>query len=96
MTKNIYMMVGAAGAGKSTFIKNFFSGAFDVSRDVARFDVMAKYKTDDYFAHEKEAFNTYIDRINSAIKCGWETVVLDATHLTPQITKKGALPHQHS
>lgn len=54
MTKNIYMMVGAAGAGKSTFIKNFFPDAFGVSRDVARFDVMAKYKTDDYFAHEKK------------------------------------------
>lgn len=88
MTKNIYMMVGAAGAGKSTFIKNFFPDAFGVSRDVARFDVMAKYKTDDYFAHEKEAFNTYINRINSAIKCGWETVVLDATHLTPKSRKK--------
>lgn len=88
MTKNIYMMVGAAGAGKSTFIKNFFPDAFDVSRDVARFDVMAKYKTDDYFAYEKEAFNTYINRINSAIERGWETVVLDATHLTPKSRKK--------
>lgn len=37
---------------------------------------------------KKEAFNTYIDRINSAIKCGWETVVLDATHLTPKSRKK--------
>ena len=88
MTKYIYMMVGAAGAGKSTYIKNHLPDAFDVSRDRARFDVMAKYKTDDYFAHEKEAFNTYINRINSAIKCGWETVVLDATHLTPKSRKK--------
>lgn len=88
MTQYIYMMVGAAGAGKSTFIKNFFPDAFGVSRDVARFDVMAKYKTDDYFAHEKEAFNTYINRINSAIERGWETVVLDATHLTPKSRKK--------
>lgn len=88
MTQYIYMMVGAAGAGKSTYIKNHFSDAFDVSRDIARFDVMAKYKTDDYFAHEKEAFNTYINRINSAIERGWETVVLDATHLTPKSRKK--------
>ena len=88
MTQCIYMMVGAAGAGKSTYIKNHFPDAFDVSRDRARFDVMAKYKTDDYFAHEKEAFNTYINRINSAIERGWETVVLDATHLTPKSRKK--------
>lgn len=88
MTQYIYMMVGAAGAGKSTYIKNHFPDAFDVSRDRARFDVMAKYKTDDYFAHEKETFNTYINRINSAIERGWETVVLDATHLTPKSRKK--------
>ena len=88
MTQYIYMMVGAAGAGKSTYIKNHFPDAFDVSRDRARFDIMAKYNTDDYFAHEKEAFNTYINRINSVIECGWETVVLDATHLTPKSRKK--------
>ena len=88
MTQYIYMMVGAAGAGKSTYIKNHFPDAFDVSRDRARFDVMAKYKTDDYFAHEKEAFNTYINRINSAIERECETVVLDATHLTPKSRKK--------
>ena len=88
MTQYIYMMVGAAGAGKSTYIKNHFPDAFDVSRDKARFDIMAKYKTDDYFAHEKEAFNTYINRINSAIERECETVVLDATHLTPKSRKK--------
>ena len=88
MTQYIYMMVGAAGAGKSTYIKNHFPDAFDVSRDRARFDVMAKYKTDDYFAHEKEAFDTYINRINSAIERECETVVLDATHLTPKSRKK--------
>lgn len=88
MTQYIYMMVGAAGAGKSTYIKNHFPDAFDVSRDVARFDTMAKYNTDDYFAHEKEAFDTYISRINSAIECGRETIVLDATHLTPKVRKK--------
>ena len=88
MTQYIYMMVGAAGAGKSTYIKNHFPDAFDVSRDRARFDIMAKYKTDDYFAHEKEAFDTYINRINSAIERGCETVVLDATHLTPKSRKK--------
>lgn len=88
MTKYIYMMVGAAGAGKSTFIKNNFPNSFDVSRDVARFDVMEKYKTNDYFAHEKEAFDTYINRINSAIERGWESVVLDATHLTPKARKR--------
>lgn len=88
MTKYIYMMIGAAGAGKSTFIKNHFSNSFNISRDVARFDVMAQYKTDDYFAHEKEAFDTYINCINSAIECGWESVVLDATHLTPKARKR--------
>ena len=29
MTQYIYMMVGAAGAGKSTYIKNHFPDAFD-------------------------------------------------------------------
>ena len=88
MTQYIYSIVGAAVAGKCAYIKNHVPDALDVSRDRARFDIMAKYKTDDYFAHEKEAFNTYINRINSAIKCGWETVVLDATHLTPKSRKK--------
>ena len=88
MTQYIYMMVGAAGAGKSTYIKNHFPDAFDGCRDVARFGTMAKYNTDDYFAHEKEAFDTYISRINNAIECGCETVVLDATHLTPKSRKK--------
>lgn len=88
MTKYIYMMVGAAGAGKSTYIKNHFSNAFDVSRDVARFDVMEKYHTDDYFTHEKEAFDTYINCINSAIEYGCASIVLDATHLTPKARKR--------
>lgn len=88
MTQYIYMMVGAAGAGKSTYIKNHFPDAFDVSRDVARFDTMAKYNTDNYFAHEKEAFDTYISRINNAIECGWRFIVLDATHLTPKARKR--------
>ena len=88
MTQFIYMMVGAAGAGKSTFIKNFFLNACVVSRDAIRFEVMDKHGTEDYFKYEKEAFALFISRIKKAIQDNNKTIVIDAIHLTPKARKR--------
>ena len=88
MTQYIYMMVGAAGAGKSTFIKDFLPTACVVSRDAARFEVMDKYNTEDYFKYEKEAFALFISRIEKAIQDNNKSIVIDATHLTPKARKR--------
>lgn len=88
MTQYIYMMVGAAGAGKSTFIKDFLPNACVVSRDAARFEVMDKHNTEDYFKYEKEAFALFISRIEKAIKDNNKSIVIDATHLTPKARKR--------
>ena len=88
MTQYIYMMVGAAGAGKSTFIKDHLPNACVVSRDTARFEVMDKHHTEDYFKYEKEAFALFISRIEKAIQDGNKSIVIDATHLTPKARKR--------
>jgi predicted kinase len=76
---NLFIMMGAPGAGKSTFIKNVLSSrAFVVSRDVIRFGMVKE--GEQYFSKEKDVYKEYIRQINENLNSGWDTVA-DATHL---------------
>ena len=58
-TKQLYLMMGAPGSGKSTWIKNHLNSQdVYISRDEIRF---AKLKDgEDYFAHEGNVYAEFL------------------------------------
>lgn len=82
MKQRLFMMVGAPGTGKSTFVLNNMKEDFIyISRDEIRYSFLEE--GDDYFAKERKVFNEFILRINEAIM--WDdypNIIIDATHLT--------------
>lgn len=75
----LYLMMGAPGSGKSTYLKTRFSQPpIVVSRDEVRFSMVKE--DEEYFSKEKEVFAEYIEQIRTAIKFNAE-VFADATHL---------------
>lgn len=82
MSKKLFILVGAAGSGKSTWIRehlNTFNGCVKVvSRDDIRFRLVSE--EEEYFSKEKEVFNEFIEEIKDGLEhC--ENTVADATHL---------------
>ena len=77
----LYISSGLPGAGKSTFLKAH-KGKEEViiSRDEIRFSLLKE--GEEYFSHEEEVFNTFVQRLVENIKAG-KNVYADATHLTP-------------
>ena len=85
--KNLYLMCGVPGSGKSTWVKERMKihreqeeSATCVSRDSIRF-LMLK-DGEDYFSREDEVFKTFIESINAAINSEVEHIYIDATHLS--------------
>ena len=81
--KELIMLVGIPGSGKTTFAKKYlmnkFSSAAYVSRDDIRFSFLKE--SEGYFEHEDKVFKKYIQDIQDAIKNN-QTIICDATHLT--------------
>lgn len=82
--KNVFMVCGVPGSGKSTWVeeKASFYGdkAAHISRDKIRFALLKD--GDDYFSKEQKVFKEFIKQINKAIKSDDKTVIfIDATHL---------------
>ena len=84
---NLYLMCGPSGAGKSTCLKNnkAFNGIV-ISRDAIRFALLSD--GEDYFAHEDEVFEIFINKINNAISLKYENIYVDATHLNEKSRNK--------
>ena len=80
--KNLFMLVGCPGSGKSTWIRNhmetFDGHTFVVSRDEIRFCLVPE--GDEYFSRETEVFNKFIDDIKFGLRNA-DNVIADATHL---------------
>ena len=75
----LYLLMGAPGSGKSTYLKNRFSQPpMVISRDAIRFAMVRE--DEEYFSKEKEVFREYIEQIRTALKFNNE-VFADATHL---------------
>lgn len=76
----LFLMMGAPGSGKSTWIKRQLKGNdYYISRDEIRFDIISD--EEDYFSHEVEVFDKFINEINSALMKPNVRVFADASHL---------------
>ena len=91
ITKNLIMVCGIPGSGKSTWIKeeiakqSHFSIA--ISRDQVRFSMVAE--DEEYFSKEKEVFKEFIRQIKTALHDNLvENVFVDATNLNPHSRTK--------
>ena len=81
--KNLYMMCGIPGSGKSTYVATNFPDATIVSRDAIRFALLKE--GDDYFAYEDMVLSIFYSEIQNAIDSdGEQDIIIDATHLTPK------------
>jgi predicted kinase len=80
--KNLYMMCGIPGSGKSTYVATNFPDATVISRDAIRFALLKE--GDDYFAYEDTVLQIFYTEIQNAIDNDKENdIIIDATHLTP-------------
>lgn len=90
--KNLYLMCGAPGAGKSHYLMNLISYAEQdgiiISRDLIRFSLVSE--DEPYFSHEDEVFNTYIATIQKYLDNpeGIQNIYCDATQLTESARNK--------
>jgi predicted kinase len=81
----IFVTIGAAGSGKSTFLNNYLTcDSLTISRDRIRFRLLSP--DDDYFAKETEVVERMENLINDAIylmsdKDKKVHIAIDATHL---------------
>lgn len=86
--KQVFLLSGVPGAGKSTWIRSrLVPGAEWISRDNVRFAILTD--EDDYFAHEDDVFDTFINYINQTLeKDEIHTIYIDATHLNKRSRDK--------
>lgn len=79
--KKVYVLSGPPASGKSTWVRaNITKGAEWISRDNVRFSFLKD--NEDYFAHEDEVFDTFINYINQTLENPEvHTIFIDATHV---------------
>ena len=88
MNKKLFLMMGAPGSGKSTWVKKQLTNADAyISRDEIRFSLLEP--GDDYFAKENQVFSTFISMIVTALQdfC-IDRIFVDASHLNEGSRKK--------
>lgn len=89
--KRIYLMIGPAGSGKSTWIRNNAKPGVSahISRDRIRFSMV---KEDEYyFSREDEVYMEFVRQICRALsyETKWvDEIYVDATHLTKKSREK--------
>lgn len=82
----MYMVIGAPGCGKSTYIQNHLKeNELVISRDKIRFGMLND--NDEYFSKEKEVYNEFIKQINAAIAAD-TTFYVDQTSLNAAARNK--------
>ena len=87
MKPTLYILIGIPGCGKSTFAKRFQNenDTTWISRDKIRFDTLKE--GDEYFSHESEVFQKFIDSIVFSLRNGFNAIA-DATHINMSSRRK--------
>lgn len=87
--KNLWIMCGPPGVGKSTFLEHFFdkSNTAIISRDKIRFNILNKHPNYQYFDQERKVFKQFARQIEYALSKN-DNVVADATHLNMKSRNK--------
>lgn len=91
MNKTLFLICGVPGSGKTTWVKKQIDNAPVLCKYVSRDDIRYSLLQDgeEYFSHEDEVFNQFIDEIKDGlIDTFYSAVFADATHLTPDTRKK--------
>lgn len=88
MTKNLYILTGAPGSGKTTWVNNQIKekGGYHVSRDKIRFSLLEE--DEEYFNKEGEVVDIFINSIQELIdkkNLKENNIYVDATHLTEKV-----------
>lgn len=89
--KNLFLMCGTPGSGKSTWVANQIAQSsvksVHVSRDAIRFEMVSE--DEDYFARENEVFNAFCSRIQEELEAEEAAnIYVDATHLNEKARNK--------
>lgn len=91
--KNLFLMCGVAGSGKSTWIRNQIAQCkypcLHISRDEVRLEFL-KDEDKNMFAYEDDVFDEFCNRIKNALldEAGPDVVFADATHLSETARNK--------
>ena len=80
--KNLFVMCGIPGSGKSTWISQNRPNAYVISRDKVRFSLVQEDQP--YFSQETKVFKTFIKQIQDALDSDDtpQDIYCDATHIT--------------
>ena len=89
--KKLYLLVGPAGAGKSTWIRKHATPGTSahISRDRIRFNMVSEDQY--YFSRENEVYMEFVSQICRALayETKWvDEIYIDATHLTKKSREK--------
>lgn len=87
--KILYIMCGAAGSGKSTWVRENATPGISahISRDRIRFSMVSE--DEEYFSKEDDVYAEFVRQIAQALQSPWvEEVYADATHLNKKARKR--------
>ena len=87
MSKNLYIVMGLPGSGKSTWLKEHLNDPVIVSRDEVRFSMPGENSK--YFDNEKKVFSKYVNTIQEYLDSSNNIdVYADATHINQKSRNK--------
>ena len=86
--KKVFLLSGIPASGKSSWVRSRLEpGAEWISRDNVRFAFLKD--DEEYFAHEDEVFDTFINYINQTLENdNIHTIYIDATHINKRSRNK--------
>lgn len=87
--KNLWLLVGIPGSGKSTWVREQLDSEYKhwISRDVIRFGMVQE--GEEYFSKEKQVFNLFVRAVQADIDSNFITdIYVDATHLNEASREK--------